>query len=79
MNQLIYNGGLIDANSKLKEAQTLTQKQQVEVSLYQLKSKINQLYFSILLLQERESILLSKQDQLKTKIKDCLLYTSRCV
>ena len=70
VNQLIYNGGLIEANTKLKEAQTLTQKQQVEVSLYQLKTKINQLYFSILLLQERESLLVSKKEQLLSKIKE---------
>ena len=70
VNQLIYNGGLIEANAKLKEAQTLTQKQQVEVSLYQLKTKINQLYFSILLLQERESLLVSKKEQLLSKIKE---------
>jgi outer membrane protein TolC len=70
VNQLIYNGGLIDANTKLKEAQTKTQQQQVEVSLHQIKTKINQLYFSILLLQERKEILISKQEQLATKIKE---------
>jgi outer membrane protein TolC len=70
VNQLIYNGGLIDANTKLKEAQTKTQQQQVEVNLYQLKTRINQLYFSILLLQERKDILISKQEQLVSKIKE---------
>jgi outer membrane protein TolC len=70
INQLIYNGGLIDANTKLKEAQTKTQQQQVEVNLYQLKTRINQLYFSILLLQERKEILISKQEQLVSKMKE---------
>lgn len=70
LNQLIYNGGMIDANVKLKEAQTKTQKQQVEVSLYQIKTKINQLFFSVLLLQERKAILISKQDQLVSKINE---------
>lgn len=70
VNQLIYNGGLIDANTKLKQVQTKTQQQQVEVNLYQLKSEINQLYFSILLLQERISILISKQEQLISKIQE---------
>jgi outer membrane protein TolC len=70
VNQLLYNGHLIDANAKLKEAQTLTQKQQVEVGLYQLKTKVNQLYFSILVLQERESLLISKQEQLLSKINE---------
>lgn len=70
VNQIIYNGGLIDANTKLKEAQTKTQQQQVEVNLYQLKFRINQLFFSILYLQERIEILISKQDQLLSKIKE---------
>jgi outer membrane protein TolC len=70
VNQLIYNGGLIDANTKLKEAQTKTQQQQVEVNLYQIKTRINQLFFSILLLQERKKILVSKQEQLVSKIKE---------
>lgn len=70
VNQLLYNGGMIDANTKLKEVQTKTQQQQVEVNLYQLKSKINQLFFSILLLQERKDLLHTKQNQLEYKIKE---------
>ncbi len=70
VNQLIYNGGLIDANTKLKEIQTKAQQQQVEVSLYQIKTKINQLFFSILLLQERKDILNSKQEQLLSRINE---------
>lgn len=70
VNQLIYNGGLIDANSKIKEAQTKTLQQQTAVNLYQLKSRINQLYFSTFLLQERHTILISKQEQLDSKIKE---------
>ena len=72
INQLLYNGGLIDVNSKLKESQTKTQQQQVAVNLYQIKTKINQLYFSILLVQERKTILLLKQQQLNAKIKEVI-------
>ena len=69
VNQLIYNGGLIAANVKLKAAQTKTQQQQVEVNLYQLKTRVNQLFFSVLILQERKAILIFKQKQLHSKIK----------
>lgn len=69
-NQLLYNGGLIDANAKIKEAQTKTQQQQVAVNLYQLKTKINQLYFTALLLQEQKAILVNKQEELLSKIKE---------
>ena len=70
MNQLIYNGGLIDSNIKLKAIQTQTQQQQVAINLHSIKTRINQLYFSILLAQERKLILTSKQDQLASKIKE---------
>ncbi|WP_291151845.1 TolC family protein [Flavobacterium sp. UBA7680] len=70
INQLIYNGGVIDASAKLKEAQTKTQQQQIEVSLYQLKSRINQYYFTILLLQEKKALLLSKKELLGSKVKE---------
>lgn len=70
INQLLYNGGLIDANVKIKEAQNKTQQQQIEVNLYHLKTRINQLYFSTFLLQERAQILLAKQTQLDAKISE---------
>lgn len=70
VNQLIYNGGLINAQSKFKEAETKTQQQEVEVSLYQLKSTINLYYFGILLLQEKKELLESKKKLLTEKIKE---------
>ncbi len=53
-----------------RKPQTKTQQQQVEVNLYQLKPRINQLYFFILFLQERKQLLISKQEQLISKIKE---------
>ena len=65
--QLIYNGGIIGANTRLKEAQLKTEQQRVEVNLYTLKTRINQYYFSILLFQEQEKLLLSKMTQLNAR------------
>lgn len=70
VNQLIYNGGIIEANAKLKQAQTKTQQQQVALNLYGLKSRINQYFFSILLLQQKKELLLSKDELLSSKIKE---------
>lgn len=70
INQLIYNGGLIDASSNLKLAQLKTKKQQVEVNIYQLKKQVNQLYFSILLTQEKHKLLIVKQTELQAKLKE---------
>lgn len=70
VNQLIYNGGATDASLDLKSAQLHTKQKQVEVSLYQLKQQINQLYFSILLAQESQLLLKAKQTQLEAKLKE---------
>ena len=69
-NQLIYGGGSIAANTRLKIAQLETQQQQVRVNLYTLKSRINQIYFSILLFQEQEKLLNSKMDLLDSRQKE---------
>ena len=70
VNQLIYQGGMVNATLKMKDAQLKTKQKQVEVSLYQIKQYINQLYFSILLAQESESLLYAKQDQLNAQLKE---------
>lgn len=67
VNQLIYNGGLIDATSKVKEATTKVNQQQVEVNLYRLKNQVNQMYLSVLLLQENRDLLTAKEKQLNTR------------
>ena len=70
VNQLIYAGGAIDANYKLKQASLNTQQKQVEVNLYQLKKQVNQIYFSILLVQEKYGLLNSKKEMLQAKLKE---------
>ncbi|MEO5788312.1 TolC family protein [Gelidibacter sp.] len=70
MNQLIYNGGATDASLNLKSAQLKSKQKQIEVNLYQLKQKINQLYFSILLAQENDLLLKAKREQLQAKLKE---------
>ncbi len=70
LNQLIYGGGTINAAIEEENAKSITQLQKINVELYQLKPKINQLYFSILLLQEKNSLLLAKQKQIDEKLKE---------
>ncbi len=67
VNQLIYNGGAIKAQTQLKSSQIKTQQQVVEVNLYQLKSQINQYFFGLLLGQEKQELLLAKQTLLLEK------------
>jgi outer membrane protein TolC len=70
LNQLIYDGGLINASLTEKSVSLKTQKKQVEVNLYQLKQQVNQFYFSILLLQEKKELLIAQKTQLKTTLKE---------
>ena len=70
ISQSIYNGGLIDASAKVKEATTKVDQQQLEISLYGLKNKVNQLYLSVLLLQENKALLGAKEKQLQTRINE---------
>ena len=70
ISQSIYNGGLIDASVKVKEATTKVDQQEVEINLYGLKNKVNQLYLSVLLLQENRALLRAKEKQLQTRINE---------
>ncbi len=72
LNQLIYGGGTINAAIHEENAKSITQQQKITVELYQLKPKINQLYFSVLLLQEKNLLLLAKQKQIEEKKKEVL-------
>ncbi|MDE3742609.1 TolC family protein [Maribacter polysaccharolyticus] len=66
----IYNGGLIAARAKVKESQARVGLQEVEVNLYTLKNKINEVYLSILLLQENHLLLEAKEKQLQSRLDE---------
>src|SRR5690606_2005229 len=55
-NQLIYHGGMVDASIKAKETKAAIGQQEVEISLYGLKNRVNHLYFSLLLFQENQDL-----------------------
>jgi len=70
VNQLIYGGGIIDASLNAKSAALKTQQKQIEVNLYQLKKQVNQLYYSILLTQDKRGLLTEKEKLLNVKLKE---------
>jgi outer membrane protein TolC len=53
VSQNIWDGGLTRANKAIAKADAAEQRSRVDVSLYQLKMRVDQLYFGILLLDER--------------------------
>lgn len=53
VNQLIYDGGTIKQQKELQRANATVEQTKLESSLYQLKERINQLFFGILLIDEQ--------------------------
>ena len=70
VNQLIYNGGVIDASAKVASAKGKVGRQEVEVTLYGLKNQINHLYLSILLVQENQALSDAKENQLQARLEE---------
>ena len=70
VNQLIYNGGAIDASAKVASAKNKVRRQEVEVSLYSLKSQINHLYLSILLVQKNQALSDAREKQLQVRLEE---------
>ena len=69
-NQLIYDGGLLKAMEEAKKNSNISKKAALEVSVYQMRLKINQLYYSVLSLQEKDKLLRSKLNLLQAKLKE---------
>lgn len=65
ISQNIYDGGAIRYQKKLEQANTATQQQQLEVNLYAVKDRVNQLFFGVLLAEEQ----LRQNDLRKTDIE----------
>lgn len=70
VEQLIFNGGRINSRKRLKEAELLSQKQEVKVDIYQIKKRINKYYFGILQLRAQIAILESKEETLNERIQE---------
>lgn len=65
LSQLIYDGGGIKARQQAAEAQAAVDKQQIRVALYNLREKVNNLYFGILLTDEQQRL----NDVLKSNLR----------
>jgi len=70
IQQKIYDGGTTKAAQSVVDAENAVNQQQVEVSLYQIRSIINQLYFGALLYQENENILGSVKAMLEKQLTE---------
>ena len=81
VNQTIWDGGATKTQKKIINAQTETDKANVDVALYDLKSRVNQLYFGIVLVDEQlkqleiqNTILSNNIDRIKQLNENGLAY-----
>ncbi|HSG68005.1 MAG TPA: TolC family protein, partial [Bacteroidales bacterium] len=68
--QVIYDGGMTSAKKRIDLTAYEIEKQKVEVELHQLKENVNNIFFSIILLQENQKLLSVLLDELNAKLKD---------
>jgi outer membrane protein TolC len=55
VSQTLWDGGVVKAQKNIVKAQAEAEKQKLEVDLYALKERVNQLFFGILLLNEQQT------------------------
>lgn len=65
VNQPIYDGGVITANKNILKAQTDVQTAQLDVTMYSIRERVNQMFFSVLLIDEQLAQNQLLQDDLK--------------
>lgn len=53
VSQSLYDGGTIKRQNAISETNALVEDQKVEIELYKIKERINQIYFGVLLLDEQ--------------------------
>lgn len=69
VSQLIYDGGMTKEQKALQQLNATVEDQKVEVELYKLRERINQLYLSILYLDEQLKQVDLVKDDIQTGIK----------
>lgn len=70
VQQVIYDGGVTSGKKAVESADREISNQQVQIELYQLKEKVNHLFFNILFLKESTDVLDVLSQSLKASIKD---------
>ena len=83
LQQSIYDGGTISSMRSIARQEEKVQKAQVETNLYQVRKRVNEIYFSLLLLNEQiklnddvKALLLSSEKKLASMLKGGTVATS---
>jgi outer membrane protein TolC len=68
VNQVIYDGHVTHYQKQVEEFNLKTGQKGVEIELYKLKDRINQVFFGIILLQQNEELLMSNKERIVAKL-----------
>jgi len=69
LNQTIYDGGAVSIQKQLEDVNGSLSRQNVNVSLYQLRNEVNGAYFQVLLLKKKKQSLLLMKKQLEKRMQ----------
>ena len=83
LQQTIYDGGAISSQRNIAQQEGKVQEAQTETNLYQVRRRVNEMYFSLLLLNEQiqlnedvKTLLLSSEKKLSAMVKSGTAATS---
>jgi outer membrane protein TolC len=68
--QTIWDGNVTSYQKKIEELNLQVDQTSVQANLYKLKEQVNQFYFSIILLNQNEELLLSTKKQVEEKLNE---------
>lgn len=75
MTQILWDGGATTSKRKSARAEAQSSREELEVDMYALRSRINNLYFGILLLQEQ----LALNDIMSEQLRDNATRVLKCI
>ncbi len=79
LSQVIWDGGIIGAQKKNIKASTEVEKQKLDVDLYALNERVNNLFFGIMLINEQLQLNKTLQTELATNYKKVEAYKANGV
>ena len=69
VNQVVYDGGVIRSQKEIAQRQGAIEEAQTEVTMYQVRSRVNEMYFALLLLDEQITLNADLQELLSSSEK----------
>lgn len=70
VNQAVYDGNVTSYQKQVEAINLQADLKGVEVELYKVKDRINQVYFTILLIEKNEALLASNRDRIEKKLAE---------